>query len=173
MDYTPIDENPPKKVEQYIPEEKKCCCVAFLWIVQILIWCLLASGIVQYIYSNKKYPLFIIFGIVYLFYLVVEFFWCSLGNYLRNKNTKQGIYEKMGTLFQTPPDIILECKCYHDSNEENTEARPNGTNSHELTREIISYKESFKFPYYTARDVSGIFNLNLGRSNYRKSIMFN
>ncbi len=71
MDYSPIDENPPEKVKQYIPEEKKCRSVAFLWIVQILIQCLLVSGIVQYIYANKKFTLFIIFGMVYLAYLVM------------------------------------------------------------------------------------------------------
>ena len=165
MNYSPIVENPPEKMNQYIPEEKKCGCVAFLWIVQIFIWGLLASGIIQYIYFNKNFTILIIFGMIYLVYLVIEFFISSLGNYLRNKNTEQGIYEKMGTLFQTPPDIILECECYHDSYEENVQARPDGSNVHEVSREITTYRESYKFPYYTARDVSGLFNLNLGKSN--------
>ena len=167
MNYTPITENPPEKQEQAIPNKKKRDCVAAYWIIQILVWCTLPSSIVLYIYCNKNFTLIIIFCMLYLAYLLSNFF-SPFGDYLRNKNSERGIYEKMGKLFQTPPEITFECECYHDSNEENNEAKPDGSNAHVLRDSITTYKESYKLSYYTARDVSGLFNLNLGKSNLHK-----
>ena len=165
MDYTPISENPPKNVEKNNRYEKDCCCVC--WFIQILVWCALVLTIILYkfIEDFTAIPFLIFF---YLAYLLFEFSFSPYGNYLRNKNSEKGIYEKMGTLFQTPPEITFECECYHDSDRSNVRAYPDGLHYDTLKEKIISYKEIYKLPYYTARDVSGLFSLNLGTSNVQK-----
>ena len=165
MNYSPIGENPPKNVEK-----KNCCekdCAGLCWFVQVLVWCVLALTIILYIFI-KDLTAAMFLGFSYCAYLLVEFGFSPFSKYLRIKNSEQGIYEKMGELFHTPPEITFKCECYHDSDEENIRADPDGTHSNELTKKIISYNESYKFPYYTARDVSGLLNLDFGTSNAQK-----
>ena len=163
MNYSPINENPPKKSEKC--GEKDCAGVC--WFVQVLVWCALVLTIVLYM-TIKNLTAVMFLGFSYLAYLFFEFYGSPSGKYLRNKNSEQGIYEKMRTLFQTPPEIIFECECYHDSDRENTRAYPDGLNYNDLSKKIVSYKEIYKLPYYTARDVSDSFNLDFGTSNAQK-----
>ena len=57
-------------------------------------------------------PIFASFGVCYIVYIILEF--CSAtAKYICNKSSNQGMYEKMGEHFMTPPVINFKCECYH------------------------------------------------------------
>ena len=66
----------------------------------------------------------------------------------------------MGRFFQTPPKISLYCECYF----------PYRGNRNKLYKDN-QHIEEYLIPYYSARDVSGLFYINEknhGRKSYIK-----
>jgi hypothetical protein len=148
--------NPPKMLDQGSQDENTCCygCyIFFCWLFQVSCWGLLIGGI----FSTT---LFMTFAIIYIFYIILEF--CSkTSRYLCNKSTSQGMYDKMGCYFRTPPIIRFYGECYHYETRHHTRTDSQGNIEHYTTQEkVITYTEKYDLPYYSERDVSGLFYLN-------------
>ena len=130
----------------------------FCWVFQILTWITFPIALATTLHSGTGYH-FIYFGFIYYLYIVLEF--CSLtAKLLYYKSKKDVINEKMGRLFQTPPKISLYCECFFSYR----------GNRNRLYKEYQHIEEYF-IPYYSARDVSGLFFINEknnGRYSYIK-----
>ena len=111
---------------------------------------------------------FVLFGVIYLIYLILEF--CSpTSRYLCHKSSDQGMYSKMGRNFRTPPEICFHCECYHYVNVTYYTRDKNGHRHRHTRREKrVSYRENYIFPYYSERDVSGLFYLNCEKAYIEK-----
>lgn len=148
--------NRPKMLDQGSQDENTCCygCyIFFCWLFQLSCWGLLIGGI----FSEF---LFTFFAIIYIIYIILEF--CSkTSRYLCNKSTSQGMYDKMGCYFRTPPIIRFYGECYHYETRHHTRTDSQGNIEHYTTQEkVITYTEKYDLPYYSERDVSGLFYLN-------------
>ena len=131
--------------------------------------------------------------IVYVLYLICEFC-SSMCSFLCHKTNENGIKYIMQNLVQTPPTIQLWCECYHyETRQVRVRASPpkkgggkksgggakkgakSGSHSkvggggphykvRTETRKITTWEETVYFPYYSARDVSGLFQINNDRN---------
>jgi hypothetical protein len=79
------------------------------------------------------------------------------------------MYEKMGINFQTPPEIRFHCECYHYVTRHHYRTNKDGKREHYTTREKeVTYRETYNLPYYSERDVSGLFYLNCEKAYVEK-----
>ena len=78
------------------------------------------------------------------------------------------MYDKMGQLFQTPPEIMFHCECYHYETEYYTVRTVDGYSTRSRTIKVTTYTENFAMPYYSARDVSGLFYLNCEEAHVKQ-----
>ena len=69
------------------------------------------------------------------------------------------INEKMGDIYKTNPSISLVAECYHNEGRGGTGGGSSVT--------VVSHKEEIPFNYTFCRDVSGNFNLNINKDNYK------
>ena len=162
--YTPL----PQNYENIDNEEQTSCSSiyhCFCWFFSLLVWCSFIISI-YFIYTkefiepdNQKLCL-TIFGVSYLIYLILEF--CSsTAKYLYNKKSGEEMYDKMGSLFRAHPNIIFHCECYHYDTVHYISRDKDGHTHHETrTEKRITYTEGYSIPYYSSRDVSGLFYLN-------------
>ena len=165
--YTPVAQNPPGMLDQGSQKEDNCCYNAACWIFQITSWATLITSII--IVANNGNPaIFASFGVSYLVYIILEF--CSpTSKYLCNKTSDQGIYQKMGQHFRTPPTIAFHCECYHYETVRHTRTNSEGkTETYTTTERRTTYTETYSMPYYSERDVSGLFYLNCDRAFVEK-----
>ncbi|MCQ2816543.1 MAG: hypothetical protein MJ252_04665 [archaeon] len=111
---------------------------------------------------------FIICGITYLLYIIIEF--CSpTFSYLRHKRDSKGIYEKLSRLYRTAPIISFSCVCYHyETHTEYYTDSEGKRQSRTVTNRVNTYSETTELPYRSTRDVSGLFLLDLDRANIAK-----
>ena len=155
--YPPTGPNPPGMLYQGSQVEHNCCYHTACWIFQILSWIsIVASGII-YSKNNDNSAAFVAFGIIYLIYIILEF--CSpTSKYLCHKSSDQGIYQKMGIHFQTPPEILFHCECYHYETRTHYTTDSKGHRHRHTERvRVTTYRETYSMPYYSERDVSGLF----------------
>ena len=139
--------------------------VAFCWIFQILSWAMLIWLIVAILndVKQKSTPV-IAFAICYLIYIILEF--CSsTAKYICNKTTQAGIYQKMGEYYRTYPVFRFYCECYHYETRRRTvrtKSKKGKTRTKTVTQRVrvTTHKETYDFPYYSERDVSGLFYLD-------------
>ena len=131
-----------------------------LWILQILSWIFFLVFIILLIFDLDVFALFLAFFFcAYITYIIFELY-SSTAKMLRNINSKQGINEMMRKYFSTPPNIELKYEYYH-----NVTVPISYTDNYGITHTGYStYKElflttTFDFPYYSVRDVSGLFYL--------------
>ena len=130
----------------------------------------------------------IIFVIVYILFLITQF--CSTTcSFLCHKTNENGIKQVIGNLVQTPPTIEFYCECYHYVTYTTVSSPPKKGGSRKSggkkgpiggggggrgggghtprvtkhTKKIVTWRETAYFPYYSARDVSGLFQLNNSR----------
>ena len=145
----------------------------FCWIFSLTTW---IAFIFAFYFFNLDYKhensntCYILLSISYLIYIIMEF--CSsTSKYLRNKKTGQEMYDTMGSFFSAPPSIIFDCQCYHYNTIHYTTKDEKG-NEHYHTREekVITYSESYYLPYYSARDVSGLFYINCDEAVIKKKM---
>ena len=143
-----------------------------LWIFQTIIWLSIIAIIVGKIINNKYVLIigFIFFGITYPIYIIIQF--CSTTcQYLKNINTDQNMYEKMGRLFITPPVINFYAECYHYVTHHYTTRDKKGhTHRRSTTRKVVTYRDSYNLPYYSCKDVSGLFLLNSNEAEIKNKI---
>ena len=98
-------------------------------------------------------------------------FCSSTSKYLRNKKTGQEMYETMGTFFSALPSIIFECQCYHNEIVHYTTRDEKGNTHYETrTERVVTYSETYNMPFYSARDVSGLFFLNCDEAYVKKKL---
>ena len=156
-------QSPPGMLDQGVQKEQNTCYTVGCWIATICVWASIAVSLYFYI-SEGKVEIFGALGFFYIVYLVLEF--CSTtSRYLCNKSTDQGMYEQMGRNFQTPPEIRFHCECYHYETRHHTRTNKDGKTEHYTTTEkIVTYTEVYSLPYYSERDVSGLFYLNCDRA---------
>ena len=165
--YTPVAQNPPGMLDQGSQKEDNCCYNAACWIFQITSWATLIVSIII-VARNGNPAIFASFGVSYLVYIILEF--CSpTSKYLCNKTSDQGIYQKMGQHFRTPPTIAFHCECYHYETVRHTRTNSEGkTETYTTTERRTTYTETYSMPYYSERDVSGLFYLNCDRAFVEK-----
>ncbi len=171
--YKPVNQNPPGMLDQGEQKENNCCFHFFCWFFQIGVWAAIALNIVLLVISkgqdqNAQNGAYGGLGFFYVGYLILEF--CSpTCKYLCNKSSDQGIYEKMGRHFRTPPQIRFHCECYHYVTRHHTRRDKDGHVEHYTTRErVTTYTETYNLPYYSERDVSGLFYLNCDKAYVAK-----
>ena len=137
------------------------------YVFQVLVWIFLILTIIAGAGSKGKgkdrdnevfgnddgdIAIYILFLIIYVAYLIIEF--CSTScSYLMNKSTNEAIYDRMQRIFSTHPEIIFHCECYH------YQYRRTRDGKHYKER-ITTYREDYSMPYYSSRDISGLFILN-------------
>ena len=165
--YKPVEQNPPGMLDQGSQVEDNCCYNASCWIFQILSWASLIASIVVLTQGGTA-GVFGAFGVSYLVYIILEF--CSpTSKYLCNKTSDQGIYQKMGAHFRTPPVITFHCECYHYETRTHYRTNSDGKReSYTTTERVTTYRETYSMPYYSERDVSGLFYLNCDRAYVEK-----
>ena len=168
---------------------KKCADV-FGKILQILVIAAMALlVVVQFIDIGLNFTTSVaIFVIVYILFLISQF--CSTTcSFLCHKTNEMGIKQVIGNLVQTPPTIEFYCECYHFETYTTISSPPKkggskksggkkghsrggnvgkrgGGHHHRVTkhtRKVTTWRETAYFPYYSARDVSGLFELNNSR----------
>ena len=173
--YTKLHQNKDQKYSEEDENDKNSCCTFFYWLLSLTIWLSFISSL--YFFSllgygskndeNGKISV-IIFISSYLLYIILE---CcsSTSKYLRNKTTGEAMYDKMGSLFRTPPVITFSCQCYHYEIIHYTKRDKDGKIHYHTRREKrITYSESYSMPYYSMRDVSGLFYLNCDEAYAKK-----
>lgn len=130
-----------------------------LWTSIIIILYLLYTENYQKLFENEQL-LYSISIISYLMCIISELF-SNTSKLLYNKQSRDEIYQKMGKLFKTPPKITFECQCYHYRIVNKERIDGNGNVEH-YSKEVkeITYTGSYNMPYYSSRDISGLFYLN-------------
>lgn len=138
-------------------------CLVFQALVIIALILLIAAAGSQKKYNeteNKFHTngpiVYVIFVLVYIIYIVLEF--CSSScSYLMHKTSSMGIYDKMQRIFYTHPEIIFHCETYHYEYRGNYDNRGG---QKPTKQKIVTYREDYSMPYYSSRDISGLFILN-------------
>ena len=151
-------------------EDNDLYSAIFYWICQVLIWILLlVAVIVNFLDIEKKYRLLLIavFFIAYFIYLILELV-SSTGKYLCNKKNEEGMYSRMGIFYKTPPEIKFYCECYHIEIRTYRTIEKGIPTTKSIRRKIISYSEEYILPYYSERDVSGLFCLDCDKAYAKK-----
>ena len=136
-------------------------------VFQVLVWIFLILSIIggagskgddedrkNKVYGNKDgdIAIYILFVIIYVIYLIVEF--CSTTcSYLMHKSSNEAIYDRMQRIFSTHPEIIFHCECFHYQFRRTQDGR-------NYKERVTTYREDYSMPYYSSRDVSGLFLLN-------------
>ena len=139
-------------------------------VVQVLVWIFLILVIIAGAGSKDKgenrenevfkkddtdIAFYVIFVIIYVIYLIIEF--CSTTcSYLMHKSSNEAIYDRMQRIFSTHPEIIFHCECFH------YQYRRTQDGKHYKER-VTTYREDYSMPYYSSRDVSGLFLLNCNK----------
>lgn len=153
-------QNPPGMLDQGEQKEHNRTYNFFCWLFLLGVWGIVIAGIVLYfVKSYTSNTIYVALGIVYFIYLILEF--CSpTSRYLLHKRKDQHMYEKMGKLFKTPPEIQFHCECYHYRTVHYTTRTKYGVQHHTRQEKVVTHRETFDLPYYSERDVSGLFYLN-------------
>ena len=144
-----------------------CCFSIFCWIFQILVWAMLLWLIIAIAAGVKVVGPVAGLIVCYIGYIIIEFF-SSTAKYLCNKTSAGGIYQKMGSYYRSYPVFQFYCECYHYEIRKHTVRRKvNGkTRVRTETRRVrvTTHRETYTFPYYSERDVSGLFYLDCDRA---------
>ena len=147
-----------------------CCCnicnLIFCWLFTLGTWTFLI--IILYRITHPEYEehtVYIVFGIIiYIIYLIFEF--CSTSLRIILSISNNDIYDKIKNIIQGKPIISLNCICYHIE----TGYRDRG-GSYQVT--VVTFRDSYKFPYYSVRDCSGPIILKSNSKNIKYKLLLN
>ena len=107
-------------------------------------------------YFKNDEIIYVVFVIIYIIYMVLEF--CSSScSYLVHKTSSMGIYDKMYRIVSTHPEIIFHCETYHFVYRRGNNGR------RDVKERVVTYREDYSMPYYSSRDISGLFVLNCNK----------
>jgi len=163
----PENQNPPGKSDDQ-QKEKKSAYRFFCWFFQIAVWLFFVLSIVLTISKmESQIGLYIAGGFFYIVYLIMEF--CSsTAKYLRNEKNDQLMYEKMGENYRAHPEIKFHCECYHYETVHYTTKTSKGVRHNTKREKVVTHTETYTLPYYSERDVSGLFYLNCDAAKVEK-----
>ena len=134
-------------------------------------------------FKIKSLYILIVLIIIYILYLISQFRSPTF-SFLCNKTNTNGIKNTLSGLIKGNPTIEFYCECYHyvtttvryappkkgggrKGGRGKQTARRGGRRGHHgvrhTTRKVVSWRETSYFPYYSARDVSGLFELDNSR----------
>jgi hypothetical protein len=86
-----------------------------------------------------------------------------------NKQGDQGMYSQMGKLFSTPPVINFYAECYHyETHHYTTKDSEGNVEHHTEQRKVVTHRDSYNLPYYSTKDVSGLFLLRMDLAQAKK-----
>lgn len=164
-------------------KEKKqgtpCHAVCF-WILQIITWaevvCLIVFLVKMGDTSDSKTSnsdsetiiVIVLAGITYLAYIITMF--CSpTCKYLAHKKDGEKMYDKMKVLFKTAPVITFSAQCYHYETRYDAYRDNLGhIKTREIKEKVPTHFETMNLPYYSAKDVSGLFLLDIDKAAQAK-----
>ena len=139
----------------------KCSC----WFFQVVDWAMLIVAIIVSLYI-KKFTIHIIiaFIVVHIIYILLEII-SPISKYLCHKSSSKGMYDNMLRNFRAYPIIHFYGKCYHNEIKYYTTTDKFGKiHQHTKTVQVVTNEPEYKMPYYSERDVSGLFYLNCDRA---------
>ena len=131
-----------------------------LIISQILVWGFLIYTLI--------YPDFIpLLIIIYVLYVIIEL--CShTSRFLLNKKSTYSIYNKLKELFSSSPVLQMSVSCYHfEKRTEEKKTNDGKIVQEEITERVDTYSEKRYFPFYSFRDISGLFRVDLNNEIFR------
>ena len=131
------------------------CVTCLLWLITLILWGLIILGIL----FSKITVIYVFLAGIYLIYLILEFR-SSTYKFLNNIKSSESLYEEMGKLFKTPPVIYLHINCYNYY-------------SPSVRHKTVIFSEHLELPYYSFKDVSGLFDLNLEKAEEKKKDLLN
>ena len=172
-EYTPIEQAPqtPETTENEENGNESCCFRVFCWIFQILVWISIIISIVLCSLIREAPPFCLgFYGFFFLIYAILEL--CSpICTYLCIKESGEEIPEKMRKIFKSNPNISLHYEAYHYETRTETTTDEDGNETTTTYEEKeTTFRESFSIPYYSSRDVSGLFYLNSNKDLSSKRI---
>ena len=127
---------------------------------QLFLWLFILITLV----SPNLFP-FLVF--IYIIYIIMELA-SNTSSFLLNKNSTNSIYNKLKEVFSSAPTIKLSCTCYHFERHLEERRDKNGhIITEEVERKIITYDGSEYFPYYSFRDISGLFKIDLNSDIFK------
>lgn len=165
----PQIKEPPEKNIDY---SESILSQIMIWFFQIFVWIFLILSLTFYFFSPNKSRFtisLVSFFISYIAYIILEFISPTF-KLLAQKRTGQGMYVKMGEFFMKPPEIEFFCECYHYKKVQKVMKTKQGTYHKTQKVRRVSHTETFRFPYYSSRDCSGLFYLNCTESEVNKKI---
>ena len=142
-----------------------CCCnicnLIFCWLFTLGTWTFLIIILYRITHPEyEKHTIYIVFGIIiYIIYLIFEF--CSTSLRIILSISNNDIYDKIKNIIQGKPVILFNCICSHIEIRYPREGSP-------YYVDVVTFKDSYKFPYYSSRDCSGLLILK----SYSKNIKY-
>lgn len=163
MAYQSINNNP---AVQKSPDEPtrsgNACLSCWCWFMQIAVW---VSIVLCALAPVTDVSLCYGFPVCYIIYIITEFLSPTF-SYLRHQKVGDKMYEKMRDLFSTAPTITFTAQCYHYETRHYTSKDANGRVQHRTERvRVDTHFDKMLMPYYSSRDVSGLFLLDIDRAN--------
>ncbi len=131
-----------------------------LILAQILVW----ACFIYTLFSTDFLPYFLI---VYFLYVIIEL--CShTSNFLLNKKSTNSIYHKLKELFSSAPVLQLNISCYHyETRIEERRTQEGKIIQQEVTERVDTFRDRKDFIYYSFRDVSGLFKVDLDNEIFK------
>lgn len=134
-----------------------CIIFQILVLLAFILLIIAAGGEKAKLFENNSSIIYALFVLIYIIYIILEF--CSSScNYLIHKSTSEGIYNKIYRIVTSHPEIIFHCENYHFEYSGNYNQR--GNNRSAQKHKVVTYREDYSMPYYSSRDISGLFILN-------------
>ena len=156
-------------------EEKKdsrCCYHFWHWFFQIGVWAFLIASIILVYFDNSIYAItFPSFGLFYIIYIILELF-SPIRTFLKNKNIKEGLKETLRKYITAAPKIEFYGRSYHTIHRDVHKIDDEfGKETEE--EEVTTNDETYNMPYYSGRDISGLFRLNCEKDDTKKNVLLN
>lgn len=145
---------------QIIKSKNNYSSKIFSIILQLFLWFFM-------IYTICNPNLLPILGVIYFIYLIVEFT-SNTCKFVFNKKSTNSIYNKLRETFSMSPSIKLSCQCYHyEKKLEEIKDEKGRIFQQEIQTKHTTYNTSIFFPYYSFRDTSGLFKIDLDSDLFR------
>lgn len=164
------DQSIPVKNEPLSSEEKSSdqCISCWGWTSQIAVWISVIILIAGFFIDDALEVCCGIFFICYLIYIITQF--CSpTFKYLCNLHFGNSMYNKMKILFSNYPEIKFHCECYHYEKRRIVTRDKDGRETVTYRDEkCVSYIDNYILPYYSCKDVSGLFFLNISEAQAKQ-----
>ena len=127
---------------------------ALMYIYQLFLW----FFILFTIFNQNLFP---ILFLIYIFYLIIEFS-SNTSVFLLNKKSTNSIYNKLKEIFSSAPSLKITCECFHfEKHLEERKGKDGKVTMVEVEERRTTYTGSEYFQYYSFRDISGLFKIDL------------